>query len=223
MAQRLCQPGKEINVARPREFDEASVLDAAIQCFWVKGFEATSMRDLIDCMGITGASLYNAFGDKRALYRKALEHYLRNGLGERVARLEGSLAPRQAIEAFFAEIIERSITDPQQRGCLMVNSALEAAPHNPDAQAVVDDFLAQAQAFFLRCVKAGQDNGTISRFQACEDLASLMLNTLLGLRVLARAKPQRGLLESVVRPVLALLDAPLAPASLSPPVMESQR
>ena len=199
------------------------MLDAAIQCFWVKGFEATSMRDLIDCMGITGASLYNAFGDKRALYRKALEHYLQNGLGERVSRLESTLAPRQAIEAFFAEIIERSMNDPQQRGCLMVNSALEAAPHNPDAQAVVDDFLSRAQAFFLRCVEAGQNDGTIARFQAAEDLASLLLNTLLGLRVLARAKPQRALLESVVRPVLALLDTGVASASLPPSVTESQR
>jgi TetR/AcrR family transcriptional regulator, transcriptional repressor for nem operon len=199
------------------------VLEAAIQCFWVKGFEATSMRDLIDCMGITGASLYNAFGDKRALYRRALEHYLQNGLGERVARLESTLAPRQAIEAFFAEIIERSMNDPQQRGCLMVNSALEAAPHNPDAQAVVDDFLSRAQAFFLRCVEAGQNDGSIARFQAAEDLASLLLNTLLGLRVLARARPQRALLESVVRPVLALLDTGIAPASLPPSVTESQR
>jgi TetR/AcrR family transcriptional regulator, transcriptional repressor for nem operon len=223
MAQHSCQLGKGINVARPREFDEASVLDAAIQCFWVKGFEATSIRDLIDCMGITGASLYNAFGDKRALYRKALEHYLQNGLGERVTRLESTLAPRQAIEAFFDEIIERSMNDPQQRGCLMVNSALEAAPHNPDAQAVVDDFLSRAQAFFLRCVEAGQNDGTISRFQAAEDLASLLLNTLLGLRVLARARPQRALLESVVRPVLALLDTGIAPASLPPSVTESQR
>jgi TetR/AcrR family transcriptional regulator, transcriptional repressor for nem operon len=223
MAQHSCQLGKGINVARPREFDEASVLDAAIQCFWVKGFEATSIRDLIDCMGITGASLYNAFGDKRALYRKALEHYLQNGLGERVTRLESTLAPRQAIEAFFDEIIERSMNDPQQRGCLMVNSALEAAPHNPDAQAVVDDFLSRAQAFFLRCVAAGQNDGTVSRFQSAEDLASLLLNTLLGLRVLARARPQRALLESVVRPVLALLDTGLAPASLPPSVTESQR
>lgn len=88
-------------MARPREFDEAIVLDAAIQCFWGKGFEATSMRDLIDRMGITGASVYNAFGDKRSLYRRALQHYLESSFGERVRRLESTLPPRQAIEMFF--------------------------------------------------------------------------------------------------------------------------
>ena len=211
-------------MARPREFDEATVLDAAIQCFWKKGFEATSMRDLIDCMGITGASLYNAFGDKRALYCKALTHYLENSFGERVMRLESTLAPRQAVEMFFVEIIDRSMDDAQRRGCMMVNSALEAAPHDPDAQAIVDDFLARAEHFFLRCVEAGQRDGTISCSQPAEDLSRLLLGVLLGIRVLARAKPQRVLLESVLRPALALLDcgvhqghsAPIHPLSVEP-------
>jgi TetR/AcrR family transcriptional repressor of nem operon len=197
---------RKMTMARPREFDEANVLDAAIQCFWKKGFEATSMRDLIDCMGITGASLYNAFGDKRALYCKALAHYLESSFGERVMRLENTLAPRQAIEMFFVEIIDRSMNDTQRRGCMMVNSALEAAPHDPDAQVIVDDFLARAEHFFLRCVEAGQGDGTISCSQPAEDLSRLLLGVLLGIRVLARAKPQRALLESVLRPALALLE-----------------
>ena len=62
-------------MARPREFDEVTVLEAAMNCFWAQGFESTSVRDLAEEMGITGASLYNAFGDKRSLYRRALAHY----------------------------------------------------------------------------------------------------------------------------------------------------
>lgn len=194
-------------MARPREFDEAVVLDAAIQCFWAKGFEATSMRDLIDRMGITGASVYNAFGDKRALYRRALAHYLESSFGERVMRLETTEPARQAIEIFFVEIIDRSMNDSLHRGCLMVNSALEAVPDAPEAQDIIDDFLTRAEGFFRRRVQAGQRDGSISRSQPAEDLGRLLLGVLLGIRVLARAKPQRPLLESVVRPVLALLDA----------------
>ena len=74
-------------LARPREFDEAAVLDAAIQCFWAKGYEATSVRDLADEMGIAGASLYNAFGDKRGLYRRALEQYIDGSPGNVPARI----------------------------------------------------------------------------------------------------------------------------------------
>ena len=211
-------------MARPREFDEHVVLDAAIQCFWAKGFEATSMRDLIDCMGITGASVYNAFGDKRALYCKALTHYLESSFGERVIRLESTLPPQQAIEMFFVEIIDRSMNDTRHRGCMMVNSTLEAAPDAPDAQAIIDDFLARAEAFFRGRVQAGQDDGSISRSQTAEDLGRLLLGVLLGIRVLARAKPQRPLLESIVRPVLALLDNGIAhPASAPTLAMESHR
>lgn len=213
-------------MARPREFDEAIVLDAAIQCFWGKGFEATSMRDLIDRMGITGASVYNAFGDKRSLYRRALQHYLESSFGERVRRLESTLPPRQAIEMFFVEVIDRSMNDSLHRGCMMVNSALEVAPDAPEAQEIVDDFLTRAQGFFYRCVQAGQNDGSISRAQTAVDLGRLLLGVLLGIRVLARAKPQRPLLEGVVRPVLALLDADLSamsPAPIHPPVMEQNR
>jgi TetR/AcrR family transcriptional repressor of nem operon len=73
----------EAVMARPREFDEQAVLEAAVQCFWMHGYEATSVRDLAERMEITGASLYNAFGDKRSLFRRALDHYLEHGFGER--------------------------------------------------------------------------------------------------------------------------------------------
>ena len=75
-------------MARPREFDETTVLEAAMNCFWAQGFEQTSVRDLAEQMGITGASLYNAFGDKRSLYRQAFVHYLAQTVRDRVARLE---------------------------------------------------------------------------------------------------------------------------------------
>src|SRR5271167_4213924 len=91
-------------MARPREFDEEAVLDAAVQCFWARGYEATSVRDLAQKMEITGASLYNAFGDKRSLYRRALEHYVEHGFVALAGRIERQFAPREAILAFFHEI-----------------------------------------------------------------------------------------------------------------------
>jgi len=87
-------------MARPREFDEATVLEAAMNCFWAQGYELTSVRELAKQMGITGASLYNAFGDKRSLYRQVLGHYLEQTVRDRVARLE-QLPPFPAIRTFF--------------------------------------------------------------------------------------------------------------------------
>jgi len=93
-------------MARPREFDEASALDAAMDCFWRDGYEATSVRDLAARMGITGASLYNAFGDKRSLFREVLQRYAERSTRERIARLESTLPPKQAIRAFL-DAVER--------------------------------------------------------------------------------------------------------------------
>ena len=191
---------------RPREFDEAAVLDAAVLCFWNHGYEATSVRELADSMGITGASLYNAFGDKRALFGKALAHYVSRSVDDRIRRCEGELSPLQSIKAFFDEIVHRSLADEDRKGCMLVNSAMELAPHDPEFQQVVAGVLVKLEAYFRRCVAAGQQSGEISTVQPAEDFARLLLAVLLGIRVLARSRPEPALLEGLLRPVLVLLD-----------------
>ena len=193
-------------MARPREFDEAAVLDAAIERFWQRGYEATSVRDLADEMNIAGASLYNAFGDKRSLYERALNRYLDQTFRERIRRLEPSLPPREAIVAFLQEIIKRSLTDKQRRGCMLVNSAIESAPHDSKFLEIVATFLDEVESFFIRCVSNGQRNGSITKAHSAEDLSKSLLGILLGIRVLARVRPERKLLEGLVRPVFGLLD-----------------
>jgi TetR/AcrR family transcriptional repressor of nem operon len=193
-------------MARPREFDEPAVLDAAMQRFWEYGYEATSVRDLAHAMGITGASLYNAYGDKRSLFSRSLDHYLDRSFRERIGRFEGYFPPRRAIEAFFDEIIEQSLRDKNRRGCLLVNSALEVAPHDREFLRVISKVLVQVEAFFYRCAQAGQLDGSIAKSQSAKDIGRLLLGVLLGIRVLARTRPDRDLLEGLVRPVYALMD-----------------
>ena len=82
--------------------------------------------------------------------------------------IRGNLAPRQAIIAFFEEIVERSISDKERKGCLLVNSALEVAPHDFEFQRIVAKAQKQLEAFFYRCVAAGQADGTIAKFQSAE-------------------------------------------------------
>jgi TetR/AcrR family transcriptional regulator, transcriptional repressor for nem operon len=144
---------------------------------------------------IPGPVSYNAVGDKRTLYRRSLDHYLDRSVRERVDRLENSLSPREAIATFLQEIIERSLSDKQRRGRMLVNSALELAPHDLEFQRVVARAFAEIEAFFRQCVVAGQRDGTIAP-QPADDLARLFLGIVLGIRVLARAKPERALLET---------------------------
>jgi TetR/AcrR family transcriptional regulator, transcriptional repressor for nem operon len=192
-------------MARPREFDEEAVLDAAVQCFWSHGYEATSVRDLIEKTGITGASLYNAFGDKRALYQRALDHYVEDSVVDRIRRCE-ALAPREAIGAFFAEIVRRSLDDHQHKGCMLVNAALDLAPNDTGFQRILAAVLIRVEEFFLGRIEAGQVDRTITRSLAAKTLARHLLGVLMGVRVLARVRPERALLEGVVSGALALLD-----------------
>jgi TetR/AcrR family transcriptional regulator, transcriptional repressor for nem operon len=195
-------------MARPREFDEHAVLNAAMNRFWEHGYQATSMRDLAVETGLTSPSLYNAFGDKRALFRQVLERYAQHSSRARIARLESSMPPKDAIKAFITEIVEHSLSDKDRRGCLLVNSALEIAPHDPEIGAEVACRLGEVEAFFQRSVVAAQKEGTIPSDRDAKDLARVLLAVLLGIRVVARARPERKLLEGIARPVLAMLDGP---------------
>jgi TetR/AcrR family transcriptional repressor of nem operon len=192
-------------MARPREFDEGAVLDAAIQCFWSRGYEATSVKDLIDETGITAASLYNAYGDKRALFRTALDRYVDNSIAARMQRC-AALPPREAIEAFFAEILSRSLNDREHKGCMLVNSALEMAPHDPEFQRIIAMVLTRIENFFRDCIERAQAAGTITHAMSADQLARHLLGVLIGVRALARVRPERTLLEGVIAPALDLLN-----------------
>ena len=195
-------------MARPREFNETDAVQSAMNCFWQRGYEATSMRDLAASMGMSAPSLYNAFGDKQRLFARALERYLDCNARDLVHRLESSLPPNGAIQQFFAEIIDHSINDRERKGCFLVNSALEVAPHQRELGAVIAKQFGEIEAFFKRRILAAQADGTTPRGLDASDTARLLLGVLLGVRVLARSAPSRSLLEGVVRPALALFDLP---------------
>jgi hypothetical protein len=126
----------------------------------------------------------------------------------RIKRLEATRPPKDAIRQFIEEIeiIQRSLSDPERRGCLLINSALEIAPHDRELGAVFGGCLAEIEAFFRRSIKAAQKQGSVRTDLVAKDLARLLLGVVLGIRVLARARPKRALLEGIARPALGLLD-----------------
>ncbi|MFM0056319.1 TetR/AcrR family transcriptional regulator [Paraburkholderia phytofirmans] len=202
-------------MARPRQFDEHEVLEAASAAFWTKGYEATSTRDLVKSTGLTQPSLYNAFGDKRTLYLRALEHYLEHTLRERIRRLERTVSPALGITMFFHEVIERTLADPAQRGCMLVNSALETTSEDETFREIVATEFAEMRAFFYRRMIAASESGEITPVVSADDAATHLLATLIGVRVLARVNPQQTLLVGAIAPVLLLLGLPALPATAS--------
>jgi TetR/AcrR family transcriptional repressor of nem operon len=198
-------------MARPRQFDEDAALDIATDAFWKSGFEATSTRGLTSSTGLTASSMYMAFGSKRELYRLSLDNYLRRSLHEKVARLETAPDPALAITTFLHEIILQSLGDPERRGCLMVNTIFEASAGGDSLKQGIVEALAFVERFFLGRLRAAQSTGRLTTKSPPEDVARHLLAVLLGMRVLARIRPEEALLNGAVDQALRAAGLPPLP------------
>lgn len=196
-------------MARPKSFDEETVLDAAAECFRRHGLNAASVRELADEMGIAGPSLYNAFGCKRALFISALERYVDCGMRCRFAELE-QRGPKAAINAFITEFIAKASCDAGDSRCLLINTAMEVDPSDADLAQRIDDYLQEIQTFFRRNLAAAQGLGEVPAGVDPDATAAMLLAVLLGVGVLARATRAPARLDSMVASILALLDTPLS-------------
>ncbi|MFI0784564.1 TetR/AcrR family transcriptional regulator [Streptomyces lydicus] len=191
-------------MARPRKFDEARAVDAAMEAFWAAGYEATSTQDLCDATGLGRSSIYNTFKSKHDLFERSLARYMERKNGELAALLAGELPARQKIRALLQRVIdEECAEDADGRGCLVVNSCIEVAAHDPAVAASLErDYGVRLEA--LRAViESGRRAGDLTRDRDAGTLAHLVIATIGGLRVSARAGVDRAALEAVADAALA--------------------
>ncbi|HQS08022.1 MAG TPA: TetR/AcrR family transcriptional regulator [Xanthobacteraceae bacterium] len=187
-------------VGRHRAFDEEEVIDAAVAGFWQNGYGATSIRDLAARMQMGGASLYNAFGDKRGLFVRALQRYLDLSSRRRMAELDAAADPLAALHDFFADLVAASLSD--RRGCLLVNAAMEVAPIDLELGADIRNGLKEVEDGFRRTIERAQQEGSVDAGMRSEDVARRLLSAVISVRVLARLGEDRALLESIARSAL---------------------
>jgi TetR/AcrR family transcriptional repressor of nem operon len=117
-------------MARTKDFDESEVLNKAVSVFWLKGYNGTSMQDLVDSLGISRSSLYDTYGDKHTLYLKALEFY-QNTSGSAMYNIAtNATSSREAIKQLLELVVNNLLSDKQHKGCFMVNAEVEVAPHD---------------------------------------------------------------------------------------------
>ncbi|BDA82510.1 TetR family transcriptional regulator [Aureimonas sp. SA4125] len=196
-------------MGRNRSFDETEVLDRAVSLFWSHGYGATSVRDLERAMGMSSASFYNAFGDKRSLFKRSLQHYLDRSSRQRVALLDASPSPREAIEAFLDAIVEAS--SQSRDGCLLVNSAAEVAAHDVELGEDVAAGLREVEEALHRAVVRGQSDGSISDRLDAPAFAKAILGTIVSIRVMSRTASGTAYLRALADSQIAML-APATPS-----------
>jgi TetR/AcrR family transcriptional regulator, transcriptional repressor for nem operon len=193
-------------MARPREFDPDAVVDRAMQVFWTKGFEATSLDDLCASTGLNRSSLYAAFGDKRALFLETLERYGDRAVARITAALSRPVRIGEALAGFLAEIIEQIVAGPGRSGCLIGNCAAEVAPHDRAAAASVRRNLQRVEAAFRDGFARAKARGEFASDTDIDALARFFVATTQGLRVIGKSTADRGVLEDIARVMLRTLD-----------------
>lgn len=193
-------------MGRPREFDEVAALEAATLLFWARGYAGASTRELTDAMGLNTASFYNAFGDKRALYRRILRRYADGALTWCAATLAGQDSAAGALRVFFEALAQECLANGPTQGCLVVNATLEGTADHPEVQALASEVFGRIEVLFRRCVRRGQDEGSITRAMPEDLLGSLLLSALIGLRLLARTDPDTAQVRRLVTAATALLE-----------------
>lgn len=188
-----------------KQFDVDDALSKAMHAFWARGYEATSMQDLVDCMGINRGSLYATFGDKRSLFIEAVRRYDRVHREAWVASRAGSAAPRDAILDLFRDVVATVIETGSRDGCMLVNTALELSPHDSEIADIVSHGLTEMERFFCRMIEKGQAQGDIAARVDAVETARALLGLFIGLRVLSRSRPEEALLRSITHQAEALL------------------
>jgi TetR/AcrR family transcriptional repressor of nem operon len=192
-------------MARSKEFDEKRALAAAMEVFWRQGYENTSLEALMREMGIAKQSLYDTFGDKRALYLKAMAFYR-----ERTnSSLRETLTSAPNVKEGFARVLLGLVAESREqhlRGCLLLSANLERAVDDEEIARFLEDNQAEVESIFAEALRRGQRHGELPKGAEAEALAKFLVVAIHGMRAMARLKSDRRALRQVAKIALAMLE-----------------
>ena len=184
---------------RPRAFDPTEALDCAMGVFWEKGYDATSMQDLVDAMGMHRGSIYNVFADKRTLFLHVLDHYMETYWFKRLR----DDSREQPLQQVLTEIVEDILAGDREQGrpagCLVTNTACELALRDPQIAQKVDGALEGMEQILVQRLQRAVQTGEIHVQTDLRTLAHYLLMLFQGLMVLARTGASRDDLQQAVR------------------------
>lgn len=193
-------------MGRPREFDRTEALHKAMEVFWAKGYEATSIQDLVDAMSVNRGSIYASFGDKHTLFLEALDHYSQESVDFRktLRQWAAESSALEAIENLFVMIARR--TGPaRMRGCFLCNTAVDSAPHDPEIAVKVANGLKLIEASFYDLLQTAKARGELPSGATPRALARYLTSSFNGLMVMSKAISDDDTLQDIIDVTLAPL------------------
>ncbi len=193
-------------MARNREFDEQKVIETATELFWTKGYNAVSTQDLIDAFGISRSSMYGAYKDKRSLFILALQHYRQTASQSMLDILSKKISFIDTITLILNQIIKETITDNKSKGCFVVNTAIELAPHDNEILDIIQDNRKNIINGLTQAIQNGIDNNELSHNNDPKALANYFYNLINGLRVDAKITKDKQNYKETIKLALTVLE-----------------
>lgn len=190
---------------RTKSFDEVETLDKAMNVFWQKGYNGTPPQDILEGTGLSRSSLYDTYGDKHSLFLKALRRYRQSATSAAIQYLEEAADPGQAIRRIFHGTYEAMMTGRPRKGCFMVNTLNEVAPHDEEVESIIRENRQALEDAYARAIKRGQQQGQISRDHQPRALARYLLNSLWGLTTNIKLGIDKKTADDIVRITLSTL------------------
>lgn len=196
----------ESGMARPREFDVDEALQAAMRAFWRRGYEATSLADLMAAMRLQKGSIYKAFGDKHALFLSALQRYLDQMYDAQRAALAEPTSPRQALQAWLESLIDAAPAEGDRcHGCFALNTLVELGPHDDQARAILEAHFERIRGLLIKQIRRGQELGEFRRDVGEAPLAQLLMTLAGGMLSGLKGAINRGQARQLAHTTLALM------------------
>jgi TetR/AcrR family transcriptional repressor of nem operon len=196
---------RAMGAGRPKSFDETEVLQKAMELFWLRGYERLGMTELLAHLGISRQSLYDTFGNKRALFLRTIEHYRSTQLSQALALLErdgSALENVKAVLRFFEELA----LDHRCRGCLVANSLVEIDPADTELSELLGGTLEILRSHLERSLRKAQEQGELPASRSPTELSRALVNAMVGLAVTGKLPVPRSAIAEIHSGMLRLLE-----------------
>jgi TetR/AcrR family transcriptional repressor of nem operon len=191
---------------RPKQFNPDDALDKAMQVFWHRGYEATSMEDLLKAMALNRGSLYDTFGDKRQLFLKVMDRYCTAFVGPKLALLDQPGPALPILHRFINGMIEGGLADPQRRGCFISNTVMELSPHEEEIAGTLRQALKMAEDAFFKALTRAKEQGELKDEKDPRALARFLTTMMQGTVVMIKAGTSADVVKQTAETGLSILD-----------------
>ncbi len=193
-------------MARPKEFDREEVLQKALYIFWENGYEATTLADLLESMGINRSSFYNTFGDKQALFCEVMSLYYQQTAIKRLTILQKAKSAKQGLQDYFSHNIDVAVAEYNPGGCLLTNTVANLKTIDEEVAQSLVQGVERLELAVYNLLEKGQRSGEIPSNKDIKAIAHLMVVVSYGLNIAARVNPNREVLEDMVKAAVSILD-----------------